>query len=194
MYLCRAGTETSLSYLLQLCEQAFPILSQLYHAIFQHAISSMASNDNGLPAPAVAGQPIDLELSLLTFKILAKLVVYGWGGIGDDVQRKQQFIEVQTQFFVSSIQDFTTIYQARQAIISNPANITSLQNQAQSMVSPLSFLNKHTLAYGKMYQALLFQNHIIFHGLGQTRVLVQLYWSLIQQASQGIRLADLGEP
>ena len=61
------------------------------------------------------------------------------------------------------------------------------------MNSPLVILNKHTLAYGKMYQALLFQNHIIFHNLGQTPKLVELYWNFVQEASQNLRGADLGE-
>lgn len=140
-----------------------------------------------------AGQPADLELSLLVFKILAKLVVYGWGGLGEDPQRKEAFTLQQKEFFISSRQDFTTIYQARQAILSNPLNASALQIQRQSMASPLAALNKHTLAYGKMYLALLFQNHMIFHGLGETRDLVQLYWSFVQEASHSIRSADLGE-
>jgi len=61
------------------------------------------------------------------------------------------------------------------------------------MSSPLIILNKHTLAYGKMYLALLFQNHIIFHGLDQTRHLVQLYWSFVDRASHNLRAADLGK-
>lgn len=44
-----------------------------------------------------------------------------------------------------------------------------------------------------MYQALLFQNHIIFHSLGQTPSLIQLYWTFVQEASQNIRNADLGK-
>jgi hypothetical protein len=49
------------------------------------------------------------------------------------------------------------------------------------------------MAYGKMYHALLHQNHIIFHGLGRTRDLVRTYWNLVQEASQSIQTANLGK-
>lgn len=125
-------------------------------------------------------------------KIISKLLVYGWGGTGLNPQRKEEFIAMQKSFFTSSIQDFQTIYQVRLAILSNPNNAASLKQQAQLKFSPLICLNKHTLAYGKMYQALMFQNHMTFHGIGQTKELVQLYWTFIQEAGRNIRNLDLG--
>lgn len=180
-----------LSY--QLCEQAFVNLSHFYQHVFHRALQGISSNHNSLPTPSADGTPSDLDLSLLILKILSKLVVYGWGGAGETPQRKEEFTNLQVSFFISSMQDFTTIYQARQAIILNPSNEASLVQQAQSMSSPLITLNKSTLAYGKMYMALLFQNHIVFHKLGQTPQLVQLYWSFVQQASQTLRSTDLGK-
>lgn len=177
----------------QLCEQGFVNLSHFYQHVFQRALHDISANNNAVPSLPENGQPSDLDLSLLIFKILSKLVVYGWGGAGESPERKEEFTNLQKSFFISSMQDFTTIYQARQAILLSPSNSASLSQQAQLQSSPLITLNKHTLAYGKMYLALLFQNHIIFHSLGQTAQLVQLYWSFVQQASQSIRTTDLGE-
>lgn len=176
----------------QLCEKAFTILVGLYTSIYQSTISTLTTTHT-LPEVPDPSQPLDLDLSLSTLKILGKLIVYGWGGAGEDAHRKADFTQQQTQFFISSMRDFEAIFNVRKQIISNSVNAAALQQQAAMQASPLITLNKYILAYGKMYHALLLQNHIIFHDLGRTRTLVGTYWTFIEDASTNLQTANLGE-
>lgn len=170
-----------------------PSLEQAYRYFYTNALTSISSTSE-LPETPAATQPSDLELSLLVLKILAKLVVYGWGGTGLDLERKAEVAGTQRAFFLSTLPDFISLYNVRKAIILNPANAARLQAQSAIPSSPLVVLNKHVLAYGKMCNAMLHQNHTTFHNLGQTREITKLYWSIVEESADHLQSADLENP
>lgn len=160
---------------LQLAEQSFTLLVQLYRHFFNAAVANISSA-SVLAAPPPS-QPHDLELSLLTFKVLIKLCVYGWGGTNMDSATKQQFLAVQTSFFASNLEDFSTFFSLRKQKLANPSEAA---HHSEAM---LSLLNRHLLSYGKFYRALLLQNHVNFHSLGATERLITAFWGIVTEAA-----------
>lgn len=131
-------------------------------------------------------QPEDIELSLLTFKLITKLVVYGWGGTTSDPEASAQFTETQIAFFRSSRRDLQHVYALRKSKLLQ-------QNSAPLPESIVVLLNRHLITYGKFHKALLLANHHIFHGFGETRNLVQnVNYRFIQEACENVTVYVTG--
>ena len=157
----------------QLAEQSLGPLIHLYRSFFTSCVNALPSL-----VDESSNQPDDLELSLLAFKVLTKLVVYGWGGSPSTPEEKEAFLAQEEAFFNETIPDFSSFLSLRkQKILIKP--------DAGSKAK-MDLLNKHIKAFGKFYKALLMQNHRTFHALGATRQLTQICWNEIQEASGNV--------
>ena len=139
----------------------------------------------GLPIHASSTKPDNLSISFLTFKILAKLVVYGWGGHSNTAEKKSDFLEEQTAFFSNTIADFSALISIRKQRLLRMAE--GSPGCSQTMIE---LLNKQIKGFGKFHRALLMQNHHVFHSLGATRQLTQICWNEVQLGSENM-LQDL---
>lgn len=151
---------------------------ELYRHFFGQAIQALSAPITSVDGP---GTPQTLEVSFLLFKVITKLVVYGWGGAppvsAEERQAKEGFIEQQKQFCVSTVADFQTLQDARKAKV-QAGQLTEYPH--------LGHLNKHVAAYIKFYKALLTNNHHNFHDIGITQQVCGILWSNIAEGSQDL--------
>lgn len=168
---------------LQLLERSFATLVSLYRHFFAVSVSVLEASSALSDSPADA-LPEDVELSLLTLETISKLVTYGGeaattAATRHEIEAKAAFAEIIKQFVHSSVPDFLSLQSVRKA--------KALSGQLTDCAHVVAF-NKHLLAFGGFYEALLMQNHLRFHELGVTQQLTEICWSVVDEASQNVAL------
>lgn len=156
-----------------------PLLIQLYRLLFSAACSALEAS------PLIEidrNTPSESGLALLTLKILNKLIVHGWGGSGLAGQEaKTAFESQQADFFVSTVNDLSTIVSLRKAAVLE-GRMAALSAEGNVVAST----NRLMTRYVRFARSLLMQNHRVFHRLGVTQRLCDVCWGCVAEAAEDI--------
>ncbi|GAA5857039.1 hypothetical protein JCM8547_007927 [Rhodosporidiobolus lusitaniae] len=154
--------------MLRLAEMLFSPLVELHGRVLGEAVQRLQSE--GL-AGGAAGEAEEMECALLAFKTLRYLLLYGFG----DPSLKQE----PKTFFTATLATFSSLFSLRLQLLSSSSPSSS---------SPrLAYLTKHVVAYGKLYRALIAQNHAQFAAMEVGEQVRDLYLEIVKGAAEDVR-------
>ncbi|KAH8917385.1 ARM repeat-containing protein [Atractiella rhizophila] len=139
----------------------FPTLMALYENYFQRF---RAQVQNEAVGEDQSGN--DLMLSHLSFRCLSLLLVYGYP--------KPQDIAEPSSFFRSSVRVLRSLVSLRQGYFSSTTSI---------MRCSFKPLNKHFLAFGKLYRSFADKDNRSLLAMGEGHNILALYWGLLETAT-----------
>ncbi|KAI5481425.1 hypothetical protein MNV49_004181 [Pseudohyphozyma bogoriensis] len=146
----------------------FPTLKDLQERMLQLAIEKLRGT--GLEG---VEEESELELSLLAFKCLSKLMVYGFKDPSLDPSAQNFFTMTLTTFDILLTLRTSLLQVAPQTSPNNPNLIA---------------LTKHVTAFGKLYSALFNHDAAAFVRLGGTQKIIEMYWNVLQGAAVNVGL------
>ncbi|KAK4702500.1 importin-11, partial [Phenoliferia sp. Uapishka_3] len=143
----------------------FPTLRDIYQSFLQHAVHKLVTS--GIEA---SEEVEDLEVAVLAFKCLSKLIVYGCGDASADDDAKT--------FFSGTPATLSSLAAIRlQFIPSAPA-------PPPLATPPFLLLTKLILSHIKLYRALIGHDAAIFARMGVASEIIETVWRTISDASQ----------
>ncbi|KAM0755992.1 ARM repeat-containing protein [Meredithblackwellia eburnea MCA 4105] len=163
--------------------QLFPALKEVYERILRDAAEKLESQGlNGVGgAQGNAEEVEDLELAVLAFKCLAKLVVFAYADASAD--------EVAKAFFTSTPATLATLLNFRLRLLTHALSQGQLPATSENR---LSFLTKLIKSHIKLYRTLLSHDASVFAKMGDApqQVLKVVWDSLLQAGSQTGTISD----
>ncbi|KAK4057588.1 hypothetical protein OIO90_001233 [Microbotryomycetes sp. JL221] len=148
----------------QMTNLFFPILKQLHQQMLNMTINKLQQHGFNYEEQEIE----EIELSLLAFKSLSKMILYGFKEPHKD--------ETVRSLWHSSLTTLSTLINLRVALLSST-------QQTQVPNRTMLFLTKQTISIGKLYIKLFDYNKIAFVNMGNDQQLVETYWNVIQGAS-----------
>ncbi|KAK4055221.1 hypothetical protein OIV83_000501 [Microbotryomycetes sp. JL201] len=144
----------------------FPMLRQLHEQMLEATVTKLQRD--GLAAQE---QEIEeIELALLSFKSLWKLVLYGY----KDPQKE----EAARSFWQAGLAKVATLVQLRVSLLAGrPVEVPN-----RTLLS----LTKQTISIGKLYLKLFKQDQNAFLQMGSNQQIVETYWSVVEGASHNV--------
>ncbi|KAM0793458.1 hypothetical protein ACM66B_000901 [Microbotryomycetes sp. NB124-2] len=144
----------------------FPILRQLHEQMLEATVSKLQREGLNTQEQEIE----EVELALLSFKSLWKMVLYGF--------REPHKDGAARSFWQAGLAKVATLVQLRVSLLSSrPANVPN---------RTLLFLTKQTISIGKLYLKLYTSDQAVFTQMGNTQQLVETYWSVVEGASHNV--------
>lgn len=169
----------------QVAQMTFATLRQLHEQMLAAAVDKFHKQGLGGEKEEVE----EVELALLGFKALSKLLVYGFKDPSQEEMVKVSSFEPlsHTQISLSLLTQsfFTSTLPALSSLISLRISLlTSTPNAPPS--PPLTLLTKQVISYGKLYRSLFNHNSHAFLAMDLSSSIIETYWQALQGAAADV--------
>ncbi|ORY75687.1 armadillo-type protein [Leucosporidium creatinivorum] len=150
----------------QVAQMTFPTLRQLHEQTLAAAVDKFQKQGLGGEKEEVE----EIELALLGFKALSKLLVYGFKNPSQD--------EMVKSFFTATLPALSSLISLRITLLTSTPNAPPSQ--------PLTLLTKQVISYGKLYRLLFNHNGAAFLAMNLSSQIIETYWHAIQGSAADV--------
>ncbi|GAA5950880.1 hypothetical protein JCM3765_004618 [Sporobolomyces pararoseus] len=159
----------------KLTELVFNPLVRIHQSILTKSVQKLQTDGLVVVGGGVHQEIEEIECSLLSFKCLKFLTIYG-----DSNPASNQSIQ---NFFVSTLQTFDSLVSLRLQLILSSSSPSSREEEEEEEIPPrLILLTKHIISYLKLYRGLIQQNISIFDQMGISQPILETIWNFVQNA------------